>query len=206
MALALRRGPASWTAAGRRTNGAPGAFRAPTVRRATLMAASKRGGPADNPERAASMPEETDFDRETARLALRMLTARAAAAVLTNVAQVDDFKAAWLKEFIQQNPPIEGNAFLQALMEARPVYCMDPYSGARHYVNPAAIANAVLVTREALAERLAKGLTPKVADANMSLLRQHLEAHTYVSGSNNVQRASFRAYRRGAGSRQQQHH
>lgn len=46
--------------------------------------------------------EESDFDRETARLAVRMLTARAAGMVLQNVAQVDDFKAAWLQEHFKQ--------------------------------------------------------------------------------------------------------
>lgn len=46
--------------------------------------------------------EESDFDRETARLAVRMLTARAAGMVLQNVAEVDDFKAAWLQEHFKQ--------------------------------------------------------------------------------------------------------
>jgi hypothetical protein len=46
--------------------------------------------------------EETDFDRETARLAVRMLTARAAGMVLQNVSHVDDFKAAWLQEHFKQ--------------------------------------------------------------------------------------------------------
>jgi hypothetical protein len=46
--------------------------------------------------------EESDFDKETARLAVRMLTARAAGIVLQNVAQVDDFKAAWLQEHFKQ--------------------------------------------------------------------------------------------------------
>jgi len=37
--------------------------------------------------------------RETAHLAVRMLTARAAGVVLRNISQVDSFKAAWLEEY-----------------------------------------------------------------------------------------------------------
>lgn len=37
--------------------------------------------------------------RETGRLALRMLTARAAAVVLQNISQVDTFKATWLQDY-----------------------------------------------------------------------------------------------------------
>jgi hypothetical protein len=41
-----------------------------------------------------------------------------------------------------QNPPIEGNDFLANLLEAKPVYATDPYTGAAYHINPAAIANA----------------------------------------------------------------
>lgn len=95
-----------------------------------------------------------------------------------------------------QNPPLEGNAFLANLLNARPVHEVDPYSGASFHVNPAQIASAVLTTREALAQRLAQNLEAKVADANMDVMRTHLETHTYVSGSNNERRPSFRNYRK----------
>jgi hypothetical protein len=36
----------------------------------------------------------------------------------------------------------------------------------------------VLVTREALAAKLAQSITPKVQDANISIMRSHLERHT----------------------------
>jgi hypothetical protein len=42
----------------------------------------------------------------------------------------------------------------------------------------AAAVAAVLVTREALAAKLSKSITPKVADANISIMRSHLERHT----------------------------
>jgi hypothetical protein len=62
------------------------------------------------------------------------------------------------------------------------VYSVDPSSGAKRYINPAGIASAVLTTREALAKQLAKTLPNKVSDANVSIMRSHLETHTYVGG------------------------
>ena len=83
-----------------------------------------------------------------------------------------------------QHPPIEGNTFLTGLLEERPVYSVDPHSGAKRYINPAGIASAVLATRETLAQQLAKTLPRKVQDANVGIMRTHLETHTYVSGTN----------------------
>lgn len=101
-----------------------------------------------------------------------------------------------------QHPPIEGNAFLASLMEAKPVCSVDPYTGATQVINPAAIASAVLSTREVLAKQLAKNLTSHVQDANVTLMRTHLETHTYVSGTNDEVKPSFRQYR----SRKEQRH
>lgn len=95
-----------------------------------------------------------------------------------------------------QHPPLEGNAFLAALMEAKPEHRRDPYSGSMHYINPAALAAAVLSTREALAQQLAKSLPRRVSDANIDVMRSHLEAHTYVCGTNLDVKPSFRQYRR----------
>lgn len=97
---------------------------------------------------------------------------------------------------LSQNPPLEGNTFLANLLNAKPVHEVDPYTGTTFHVNPAQIATAVLATREALAQKLTKNLDSKVADANMDVMRTHLETHTYVSGSNNERRPSYRHYRK----------
>lgn len=83
------------------------------------------------------------------------------------------------------------------------MYGVDPYSGATYHINPAQIAAAVLATREALAQKVAKTIEGKVAGANMDVMRTHLETHTYVSGSNNERRPSYRQYRRA--NKQRQH-
>lgn len=59
-----------------------------------------------------------------------------------------------------------------------------------------AASAAVIVTREALAQKLAKSIMPKVQDANIDIMRTHLERHTYVSGSNDDVKPSFRHYRK----------
>eukprot|EP00878_Enallax_costatus_P036723 GHUV01041269.1.p1 GENE.GHUV01041269.1~~GHUV01041269.1.p1 ORF type:complete len:147 (+),score=26.14 GHUV01041269.1:574-1014(+) len=141
--------------------------------------------------------------RETARLALRMLTARAAGVVLQNISEVDSYKSQWLQDHFKKNPPLEGNTFLANLLNAKPVHGVNPYTGATYHVNPAQIASAVLATREALAAKLARNLEVKVSDANIDVMRTHLETHTYVSGSNNERRPSYRHYRQS--NKQHQH-
>ena len=96
-----------------------------------------------------------------------------------------------------QHPPIEGNVFLAALMEARPVYSIDPHTGTKRCINPAAVASAVLSTREALAQQLSKTLPTKVQDANVTIMRSHVETHTYVSGTNLDVKPTFRHKRQG---------
>lgn len=85
--------------------------------------------------------------------------------------------------------------FLANLLNVKPIHAVDSYTGATYHVNPAQIASAVIATREALAEKLAKTLESKVSDANIDVMRTHLETHTYVSGSNNERRPSYRHYR-----------
>eukprot|EP00878_Enallax_costatus_P018985 GHUV01020013.1.p1 GENE.GHUV01020013.1~~GHUV01020013.1.p1 ORF type:complete len:149 (+),score=28.17 GHUV01020013.1:633-1079(+) len=104
---------------------------------------------------------------------------------------------------VMQNPPLEGNTFLANLLNAKPVHGVNPYTGATYHVNPAQIASAVLATREALAAKLARNLEVKVSDANIDVMRTHLETHTYVSGSNNERRPSYRHYRQS--NKQHQH-
>jgi hypothetical protein len=87
---------------------------------------------------------------------------------------------------------------------AKPEYRADPRTGATHYINPAAIASAVLSTRESLARQLAKRLAGSVREENILIMRAHLEQHTYVSGSDDQARPSFRQdRRRGRGAQRQ---
>lgn len=72
------------------------------------------------------------------------------------------------------------------------MYSVDPLTGIKHCINPAAIAAAVLTTRESLAQKLAKTLPTRVQDANVAIMRTHLETHTYVSGTNIEVKPSFR--------------
>lgn len=82
--------------------------------------------------------------------------------------------------------------FLAGLFETRPMYSVDPQSGTKRYINPAAIATAVLTTRQALAQQLVKTLPTKVHDDNVTIMRTHLETHTYVSGTNEEVKPTFR--------------
>lgn len=82
------------------------------------------------------------------------------------------------------------------MLEA-PVALVDPYSGNSHVVSPTQLANGVLQVRAELAAHVAKSLPGAVAQGNVTVLRRHLEEHTYVSGSHSdAPRTSYRDYRR----------
>jgi hypothetical protein len=115
-------------------------------------------------------------------------------------------RAQWLKDHFAHNPPIEGDTFITQLMNTKPVYSVDPYSGQTYFINPPQVSAAILATREQLAQKLAKNLCSTVTQANVDILRTHLEQHTYVSGSNNDSKISYRQYRKLPHKSQKQHH
>jgi hypothetical protein len=106
---------------------------------------------------------------------------------------------------LKTNRPPPPPQFISDLMLQPPVALADPYSGRTHRVHPARLASGILTAREELAAHVAKGLPSAVARSNVSVLRRHLEEHTYVSGTHvDAPRPSYRDYRRrGSGSRWQ---
>jgi hypothetical protein len=51
-------------------------------------------------------------------------------------------------------------------------------------------------TPQELASQVAKALPAAVAASNVGVMREHLERHTYVSGTADAPRTSYRDYRR----------
>lgn len=68
-------------------------------------------------------------------------------------------------------------------------------------IHPTQIATGVLTVREELSRHVSKSLPGAVQTGNVNVLRNHLEQHTYVSGTHSeAPRRSYRDYRaRGAG-------
>lgn len=74
--------------------------------------------------------------------------------------------------------------FVLELLKQRPKYATDKISGKDHYISPPALANRVMVAREALAGGMKKFDFPKyMARTNTEVFRQHLESSSYTSGS-----------------------
>lgn len=150
------------------------------------------------PDDGAPAPEASLFEKDTTQVVIRCLTARAVQRVLLSLQEVDGWSAKWLNTWCATHPPLDGDKFIADLMLEAPVTLVDPYTGQSHAVSPTQIASGVLSVRQELAGHVAKGLPGAVAAGNVSVLRRHLEEHTYVSGDagNDAARPSYRNYRR----------
>ncbi len=68
-------------------------------------------------------------------------------------------------------------------MAERPRVFKDNSTGATHYVAPTQLANRVLAVRADLAQHVVASLAGEIQRENVAILRGHLEAHTYTSGT-----------------------
>lgn len=151
-------------------------------RRSYVLAASQHSGPWDGRDWVAGQ-EADNFARDTTRVMMRSLTARAVVKVLVQLEAPDPFTFNWLQRYCAGNPPIKGDEFITRLMAERPRAYKDPNTGATHYVSPTQLANRVLATRADLAQHVVASLTDEMQRENVTILRSHLEAHTYTSGT-----------------------
>jgi len=157
------------------------------------MAYKANEGPEVEPENS---PIEDMFSRDCANTVVRVLTAKAVQKVLMQMGPVDGFTAKWLNSYCADHPPLEGNAFLSRLMSERPRMEVDPYTGNTHHITPVTLANRIMATREDLVQDVSKLIGPQVHKDNVLILRTHLEAHTYVSGTNEEKKPNYRGYRK----------
>ena len=90
----------------------------------------------------------------------------------------------WYNNYIADgNPPLEGDAFIAKLFRQRAVYAQEKTTGIDHFVSPAQLAHRVLAMRELMARTVTQGFPEFVTRTNIEVLRAHLEAHSYTSGS-----------------------
>jgi hypothetical protein len=103
--------------------------------------------------------------------------------VLAQLGDTDLFVQQWFNHFLADNPPLQGDPFLRALFKERAVYAKDAVTGTEHFVSPAQLAHRILAMRELMARTVTTGFPEFVTRTNVDVLRQHLEAHSYTSGS-----------------------
>ena len=102
----------------------------------------------------------------------------------SQLGDTDLFVQQWFNNYIASgNPPLEGDAFVSKLFRQRAVYAQDKTTGTDHFVSPAQLAHRVLAMRELMARTVTQGFPEFVTRTNIEVLRAHLEAHSYTSGS-----------------------
>lgn len=77
-----------------------------------------------------------------------------------------------------------------------PSSVVNPSSGSKHHVNPQQLGNRVILMRAELSKSVATTMVNHMNDRNMKILRQHLEATSYISGSSEGKKRGD-GYRRG---------
>ena len=76
-----------------------------------------------------------------------------------------------------------------------PSSVVNPSSGSTHHVNPQVLGRRVILMRAELSKSVGKVVPGDIQKRNMDILRKHLEATSYISGTSEAKGAS--GYRRG---------
>jgi len=122
----------------------------------------------------------TDFERETQIVLTRVLTARATQLVLAQLNTASPHIYEWLTNFTRECPPIEGDEFLLKLMKRQPYTNIDPATKSTMIIHPVTLAQQVLAARDELAGASAKGLVHHVKNANLDVIKTHLNQNHYT--------------------------
>ncbi|KAL4858426.1 Tubulin-folding cofactor D [Chlorella vulgaris] len=138
----------------------------------------------------------SQFDKDTADTLLRVLTAKAVKRLLHQLMELDQFKAQWFNNYCSEHPPADGDKFLLRLFKAPSVVVREVTTGTDHTIDPANLAHRVIQIRADMAQTLVE--LPKYIELqNTEVLRQHLTASTYLSGSSEQGYKERRGYYRG---------
>ena len=134
------------------------------------------------------------FSRDTARVLLRVLTARSVKLLLLQLHELDLFQAQWLNNYASENPPTEGDKFIQGLLNAKGTTVTDHQNKTTHNIDPQNLAHRLLQIRDDMARKSTLDLPGFVERCNTQILRSHLERNTFVSGSNDASYKERRGY------------
>lgn len=126
--------------------------------------------------------EKSQFDRETAAVVLKVLTAKATQRLLFQLQELDIFKAQWLSNYCSENPPSGSNKFLLEMLRQPSTTVVDATNATSHTIDPANLAHRIVQIRSEMASGMTK--FPKFVEVETTeVLRQHLMRSTYVSGT-----------------------
>jgi hypothetical protein len=121
--------------------------------------------------------------RETAKVLLRVLTARAVKKMLYQLQELDIVVAQWLNNYAADNPPTSGNEFIENLFNVRGTVVVDPTTNTTHSIDPQNLAHRILQIRNDMARKATLSLPEFVDMEDAAVMRKHLTNNTFVSGS-----------------------
>lgn len=135
------------------------------------------------------------FYRETAKVLLRVITARSVKLLLVQLQELDLFQAQWFNNYAAEHPPTEGDKFIQELFNAKGTVVTDPNTQLSHNIDPQNLAHRVLQIRDDMAKKATLDLPAFTERCNTGVLRSHLERNTFISGGVDENDGKYKARR-----------
>lgn len=123
------------------------------------------------------------FDEDTAKVLLRVLTARSVKRLLMQLQELDMITAQWLNNYAAENSPMTGNEFIQKLFDVKGEVITDKHQGLNHTIDPQNLAHRILTIRNDMAQKATLCLHEYTTRMDAEVMRSHLTKNTFVSGT-----------------------
>ena len=146
--------------------------------RACLLAAVRA-----NLEGMDDQCDPSPFDEDTAKVLLRVLTARSVKRLLLQLQELDLVTAQWLNNYAAENSPMTGNEFIEKLFDVKGTVIPDQHQGVNHTIDPQNLAHRILTIRNDMAQKATMSLPEYTTRMDAEVMRRHLTKNTFVSGT-----------------------
>ncbi|KAI8106453.1 hypothetical protein M9435_000997 [Picochlorum sp. BPE23] len=123
------------------------------------------------------------FDKDTAKVLLRVLTARSVKRLLYQLQELDMVTAQWLNNYAADNPPTTGNEFIEDLFNVQGTVIVDRATNVKRTIDPQNLAHRILQIRNDMAKKATLSLPEFVDLEDAKVMKKHLTKNTFVSGS-----------------------
>lgn len=123
------------------------------------------------------------FDTDTAKVLLKVLTARSVKRLLIQLQELDMITAQWLNNYAANNSPMTGNEFIEKLFDVKGTVIVDKQTQTKRTIDPQNLAHRILIIRNDMAKKATLCLPEYVDREDGDVMRKHLVKNTFVSGA-----------------------
>jgi hypothetical protein len=123
------------------------------------------------------------FDTDTAKVLLKVLTARSVKRLLIQLQELDMITAQWLNNYAADNSPMTGNEFIEKLFDVKGTVIVDKQTQTKRTIDPQNLAHRILIIRNDMAKKATLCLPEYVDREDGDVMRKHLVKNTFVSGA-----------------------